>query len=98
MHVLRSGRNWSLADVAASEETTTRQVAPVGLQDPDVDIFGARVGAVPFDELEELDEEALVPRERRLAPAFVAQLLQVCPCEVAYGAIRPEIPRIDVGG
>ena len=73
-------------------------MAPVGLQDADIDVLGARLRPIALDELEELNQEAFVPRERRLAPAFVAELLQVGPCEVAYGAIWPEIPGIDVGG
>ena len=50
-------------------------MAAVGLEDPDVDVFGPRLGAIALDELEELQQEALIPRERRLAPALVTQLL-----------------------
>jgi hypothetical protein len=35
---------------------------------------------------------------RGLAPSRSMKLLQVRPCEVAYGAIWPEIPWVDVGG
>jgi hypothetical protein len=98
MEVFRGGRNWSLTDVAAGEEQTTRQMAAVGLEDADVDVLDARVRAVALDERKELHKKALVARERRLASSFIAQLLQICPCEVAYGAIWAEIPGIDVGG
>src|SRR5712692_2045007 len=96
MQVLRGGRNWSLAGVAAREEPTTRQMTAVGLQDADVYVLGPRVRAVALDEVEELHEEALVPRERRFAAALVPKLLQISPCEVAYWTIWPEIPGIDV--
>jgi hypothetical protein len=50
-------------------------MAPVGLQDPDVDVFDPWLGAIAFDKAQELHEEAFVPRKRRLAAPFVAQLL-----------------------
>ena len=73
--VLRGGRNWSLASVPAREEPAARQVAPVGLQDPDVDVFEPGLGTVTLHEPQELHEKAFVPRKRRLAAALVAQLL-----------------------
>src|SRR2546428_9744812 len=82
VQVLRGGRNWFLTRVAAREEPTAREVAREGLQDAEIDVLHPRVSAVPPDELDELQKEPLVPRQRRFAPSFVAQLLQICPCEV----------------
>ena len=50
-------------------------MAPVGLQDPDVDVFEPGLGTVTLHEPQELHEKAFVPRKRRLAAALVAQLL-----------------------
>ena len=73
-------------------------MAAVGLQHPEVQVLDARLRAIAVDEVEELHEEALVPRERRFAAPFVPKFLQIGPCEVAYGAIWPEISGVDVGG
>src|SRR5207245_7734660 len=76
VQVLARGRDRPLAGVAPREKTAARQVAPIGLQDPYVDVLDPRRGAVAADEVEELDEKALVARQRGIAAAFVAQLLQ----------------------
>src|SRR5205823_4564473 len=97
MEVLARRGDRALADVGSGEKPPAGEVARVRLQDPDVDVADPRCRAVATDEVEELDEEALVPRKRRLAPAFVAELLQERPCEVTYRAVWPELPRIEVG-
>jgi hypothetical protein len=80
--ILRGGRNWFLTGIAARQKPAACQVAPESLQDAEVDVPDSWVCAVAPDELDELQKEALVPRERRLAPTLIAKLLQICPCEV----------------
>jgi len=84
VHVFRGGRNWSLAGIAAREKPPSRQMTGVGLQDADIEIAHARRVAVALDELKKLEKEARVPRQRSVAPAFVAQLLEVRPRQIAY--------------
>ena len=50
-------------------------MTPVSLQDPEVEVLDAGVCAVAVDELKELHQEALVPRQGRFASPLIAKLL-----------------------
>ena len=87
--------DWPLAGIATGEEATARQVARERAERPDVDVADPRRRSVALDEVQELAEEALVPRQRELAATLVAKLLQVRPGEIADRAVRAEVARVD---